>query len=718
MRAEMTVGLDLESLENLRIYNGYSDFKRERKLSLELPSSPEENGGATESDTSQYDNGIGTRPKTKLKCGRPNNPIPRHKRDSHIKAEYKRRDKIQKGFDTLLATVPSLIESSSGRESRSVMLYKTAEYCRQLKTECGGAQKEIEVLRQELETLGTEIQTLQDQLPQHGVKRDIDVMNDVTMDALYDQYVTEETKKSWKFWIFGFFMRPLYDSYKRTMENRKTKQEVNSIFLEWIQNTLSLKSLRKGFLDSLRYISKHTTIMTSPEQLEQEAQSNLHRHFLCDRSKLPWPVTMAASEPVSPSGPPATRAPTPKPGPSQGYSSRVTTPVSVTPYGVTPLQTPNPTPPRTPVSSRRSVKRENDKVRESRSRSNSPATEEAKSKRRSSYRSRSGRRTPSDSQKDHENPMEYMTSPPVSRVINPFSNYIVQTVQSSQPMERKDGEYLAGQSGTSFSTPLQQQQQNTLMEQHVDSNQGDLQGATSVNNKNLVDQFVESLISALGPHSNLPKFDKLTQPSSTSNSSLVIPSVITKQSPITLQVQDNHATHVLTQPNMVNFPLEMHSSSKTSSAFVAANKLENFSHNTVSSMFEEPNSSEFHADIFQNFVSMETTSCQMHMTDSHISMPSFNDDFETSMVVSVGNNHFGDSNSQFRTPLQTASFTCCTTPLSVVAATSGSVPSAGVSGGVSSDFLIEDDSLMTLLKVDLLDMNSVMTFFKNDDNKS
>jgi len=32
MRAEMTVGFEIESLENLRIYNGYGEVKRERKV--------------------------------------------------------------------------------------------------------------------------------------------------------------------------------------------------------------------------------------------------------------------------------------------------------------------------------------------------------------------------------------------------------------------------------------------------------------------------------------------------------------------------------------------------------------------------------------------------------------------------------------------------------------------------------------------------------------
>ena len=48
--------------------------------------------GPTEANASQ-----GEQPgeRVKRKCGRPRNPIPRHKRDSHIMAEHRRRGKIQ-----------------------------------------------------------------------------------------------------------------------------------------------------------------------------------------------------------------------------------------------------------------------------------------------------------------------------------------------------------------------------------------------------------------------------------------------------------------------------------------------------------------------------------------------------------------------------------------------------------------------------------------------
>ncbi|KAJ8315335.1 hypothetical protein KUTeg_007485 [Tegillarca granosa] len=158
------------------------------------------------------------------KCGRPANPTPRHKRESHIKAEYKRRDKIQKGFETLKDLVPSLGESSQ-KESKSAKLLKTVEYCRQLKADNKSRQDEASALRAELEALGSQIH---------------------------------------------FIMKPLYDSYKRIVSVR-TPAELYRTVVEWMKDQLSLTRLRPGVFDSLRKISTQTKIMDKPGELQQQA---------------------------------------------------------------------------------------------------------------------------------------------------------------------------------------------------------------------------------------------------------------------------------------------------------------------------------------------------------------------------------------------------------------------------------------------------------------
>ncbi|KAL3882629.1 hypothetical protein ACJMK2_028953 [Sinanodonta woodiana] len=231
------------------------------------------------------------------KCGRPANPIPRHKRESHIKAEYKRRDKIQKGFDTLKSLVPELKESSNSKESKASMLFKTAHHVVRLKADCARQQNKISALRHELEVLGNETHCLQNNLPENGlVKTECPPCK---MDVLYQDYVKTQTETNWKFWIFSFFMRPLYKSYRTAMATSSTMADFTHAVQNWTRENLTLVNLRPGFLSALRKISTQTSIMTSPQKLQEEAMLNcVDPHVVPEPDDSISPVT--ASAPSSP----------------------------------------------------------------------------------------------------------------------------------------------------------------------------------------------------------------------------------------------------------------------------------------------------------------------------------------------------------------------------------------------------------------------------------
>ncbi|XP_060063226.1 carbohydrate-responsive element-binding protein-like [Ylistrum balloti] len=275
------------------------------QLDKEISTKLKVNNGHYDRNSRQNSDGncssSGTSPKQGRKCGRPANPVPRHKRDSHIKAEYKRRDKIQKGFDTLRELVPAL-EDCSPKESKSAMLCKTAVHCCQGKAESKARQDEISVLRQEIQALGSDIHMLQSQLPASGIKSQDKSQYD--LDKLYADYVRERTSNNWKFWIFSFLMNPMYKAYKCLTASATRDNLVKSV-LQWAADHLSLTSLRPGMLDSLTSLCKKTSIMTKPECLQEEALSNTQA--------FPFP---APPSPTSPQIPASVSSPAVSPGPS------------------------------------------------------------------------------------------------------------------------------------------------------------------------------------------------------------------------------------------------------------------------------------------------------------------------------------------------------------------------------------------------------------------
>ncbi|KAK3106995.1 hypothetical protein FSP39_004612 [Pinctada imbricata] len=220
---------------------------------------------------------------TEKKCGRPANPIPRHKRDSHIKAEHRRRDKIQKGFETLRTLVPEL-EDAPAKESKAIMLKKTAEHCRKLKGDSKTLSNQEAALRSEITALNNQIQVLQLQLPDSGLDEVEKPAADI--DTLYESYVQSRMKKNWKFWLFDFLIRPLFESFK-SMVTTNTSDEFDHSVSKWVKEKMSLPQLRRGFLEAMKTVSHSTCIMDNPNGLQDQAKEkitdvNVHISYLKD----------------------------------------------------------------------------------------------------------------------------------------------------------------------------------------------------------------------------------------------------------------------------------------------------------------------------------------------------------------------------------------------------------------------------------------------------
>ncbi|XP_050393255.1 carbohydrate-responsive element-binding protein isoform X2 [Patella vulgata] len=198
------------------------------------------------------------------------NPLPRHKRESHINAEYRRRTKIQTGFDTLKNLVPALRDSGGVelKESKSAMLLTAAEYCGQLKNESCRYDDDKAALKQEIQVLNKQIQQYQSDLPAGGVCG-VEKPH-CHLDQMLNKYISGRVTEDWKFWIFSFLVRPLFQHYKR-MVSSNTYAVFYSSIKTWSDEYLSLTNLRPEILSLLRQISTKTSIMTTPDLLPQEA---------------------------------------------------------------------------------------------------------------------------------------------------------------------------------------------------------------------------------------------------------------------------------------------------------------------------------------------------------------------------------------------------------------------------------------------------------------
>ncbi|RUS90448.1 hypothetical protein EGW08_001789 [Elysia chlorotica] len=177
----------------------------------------------------------------KRKCGRPRNPIPRHKRDSHILAEHRRRGKIQDCFQTLKTIVPRY-PADSGRNSKSNVLLNAVDHCKFL-------QREVVRLDSTLDNLRAEIASLNQDIKEYSVSDPLlDVAQTSDLDHHFCSFVTSHPEKR-EGWtansIFLGIAERLFDSYKQSVGGKSTASAFALSVTKWAISTFSVNNLRE-----------------------------------------------------------------------------------------------------------------------------------------------------------------------------------------------------------------------------------------------------------------------------------------------------------------------------------------------------------------------------------------------------------------------------------------------------------------------------------------
>ncbi|XP_059511482.1 carbohydrate-responsive element-binding protein isoform X2 [Stegostoma tigrinum] len=159
----------------------------------------------------------------------------------HISAEQKRRFNIKLGFDTLHSLVTSLDSQPAVKVSKATTLQKTAAYITKLQQEQTRTQEEAQRIREDIEKINTAINICQQQLPATGVP--ITQQRFRQMREMFDEYVRVRTLSNWKFWIFSFIIRPLFESFNG-MVSTGSLDDLYQSALAWLDQHCSLPALR------------------------------------------------------------------------------------------------------------------------------------------------------------------------------------------------------------------------------------------------------------------------------------------------------------------------------------------------------------------------------------------------------------------------------------------------------------------------------------------
>ncbi|XP_063145099.1 MLX-interacting protein-like isoform X2 [Candoia aspera] len=152
--------------------------------------------------------------------------------------------------------------------SKALLLQKSVAYVGRLQQERRQSQEMVERLRGEIEELSIAIDHFQRQLPPNGAPVLPPQSNQAS--ELYEEYVRQRTLQDWRFWIFSVVIKPLFESYTRTVNTGSIKDFCQSV-LNWLEQHCTLPILRPAISGSLLQLSKITSILTQPGQLPGQA---------------------------------------------------------------------------------------------------------------------------------------------------------------------------------------------------------------------------------------------------------------------------------------------------------------------------------------------------------------------------------------------------------------------------------------------------------------
>lgn len=160
-------------------------------------------------------------------------------------AEQKRRCNIQYGFDRLQTLVPSLKETKNSKASKATMLKKTSEYIKELKDAREKRLQDLKDYQNQIEILSNKVTECQIQLPVNGVSVTGNLNKTEVFEKKFKSYVQERTLENWKFYLFSFILKPLFDNFIQHL-NMSSREAIEQTFFEWQDKFCNLVQLRPG----------------------------------------------------------------------------------------------------------------------------------------------------------------------------------------------------------------------------------------------------------------------------------------------------------------------------------------------------------------------------------------------------------------------------------------------------------------------------------------
>ena len=189
-----------------------------------------------------------TPPRKKIKL---ENKTVKHSDDKNPVKESKNEN-----LSLLKSLVPSLSESSL-KISKAGQLMKAADHIQELQQDNETLGREIEMLKSSSQSLLKDISGFQNQLAcksSQGPSASTNIENGDggnSLHQLYSNHSLSCTQQNWKYWIFSRMMKPLLESFDRSVSNQSI-EDLSRTTSSWLDQHVNLVQLRPLVTESLK----------------------------------------------------------------------------------------------------------------------------------------------------------------------------------------------------------------------------------------------------------------------------------------------------------------------------------------------------------------------------------------------------------------------------------------------------------------------------------
>ncbi|XGW16003.1 hypothetical protein V3C99_001448 [Haemonchus contortus] len=202
------------------------------------------------------------------------------KRILHLHAEQNRRSALKDGFDMLMDMIPDL-HSGGIKPTNAVVLAKGAEHIRHLTATRDEQVAQRAALNEKIAKLNQRISALQSNLPSSSGSSNAKLEPRAALEAFYDRYTKERSRKDYRFWVLARLLRPLAVGENSSFAaliapEGSSREEIAASCSEWLNCHWRASELRPLASSLLVHLATTAGVLTNPESLEEHVREQLN----------------------------------------------------------------------------------------------------------------------------------------------------------------------------------------------------------------------------------------------------------------------------------------------------------------------------------------------------------------------------------------------------------------------------------------------------------